>query len=74
MGKAGLGTNYSKLIQTGNDKKKKTQKTNKQKNSNQGVSVVAQQVMNLTSTYEDMGLIPSLTQWVKDLVLLRAVV
>ena len=22
MGKAGLGTNYSKLIQTGNDKKK----------------------------------------------------
>ena len=32
-----------------------------------GVPVVAQQAKNLTSTYEDAGLIPGLTQWVKDL-------
>ena len=34
-----------------------------------GVPVVAQQVMNLTSVYEDEGLIPCLAQWVKDLAL-----
>ena len=32
-----------------------------------GVPIVAQRVMNLTSTHEDVGLIPGLTQWVKDL-------
>ena len=31
---------------------------------------MAQQVKNLTSIYKDTGLIPGLTQWVKDLVLL----
>ena len=31
---------------------------------------MAQQVKNLTSIHEDSGLIPSLTQWVKDLQLL----
>ena len=31
-----------------------------------GVPVVSQQLVNLTSIYEDAGLIPGLTQWVKD--------
>ena len=35
----------------------------------QGVPVVAQRVMNMTSNHEDMGSIPGLVQWVKDLVL-----
>ena len=35
-----------------------------------GVPVVAQQVKNPTSIHEDVGLIPGLTQWVKDLALL----
>ena len=32
----------------------------------EGVPVVAQQVTNLTSVHEDVGLIPGFTQWVKD--------
>ena len=43
------------------------------KSQSLGVSVAAQQVMNLTSILEEVGSIPGLTQWVKDLVLLRAV-
>ena len=32
-----------------------------------GVPVAAQQVMNPTSIYEDMGSTPGLAQWVEDL-------
>ena len=32
--------------------------------------IVAQQVMNLASIQEDVGLIPDLTQWIKDITLL----
>ena len=34
---------------------------------------MAQWVKNLTSIHEDMRLLPSLTQWVKDLVLPQVV-
>ena len=36
----------------------------------QGIPVVAQRVKNPTSIHEDVGLIPGLARWVKDLVLL----
>ena len=39
-----------------------------------GVPIVVQWKWNLTSNHEVVGSIPSLTQWVKDLVLPRAVV
>ena len=39
-----------------------------------GVPTVAQQLTNPTSIHENVDLIPGLTQWVKGLVLPRAVV
>ena len=40
------------------------------KEQNKGVPIVAQWVKNLTSIHEDVGLIPGLTWWVEDLVLM----
>ena len=34
-----------------------------------GLPIVAQRLLNLTGTHEDMGLIPGLLQWVKELAL-----
>ena len=39
-----------------------------------GVPIVAQQVKDPRSVCEDVGLIPGLVQWIKDPVLLQAVV
>ena len=37
-----------------------------------GVPIVAEQVKNPTSILEDVGSIPGLIQWIKDLALLQA--
>ena len=39
-----------------------------------GIPTVAQQVKNQISIHEDVGSVPGLIQWVKDLLLLQAVV
>ena len=45
-------------------------KERKRKETERGVPIVAQQVMNPTSIHGDMSLIPGLAQWVKDPTLL----
>ena len=47
----------------------RTRYTNLFKTINSEVPVMAQQLTNLTSIYKDVGLIPGLSQWVKDLAL-----
>ena len=44
-----------------------------QKRGHLGIPVVAQWVENLTRIHEDVGSIPGLAQWVKDLGLPQAV-
>ena len=41
--------------------------TDQRKSTYPGIAIVPQQVKDLTSIYEDSGLIPGLAQWVKDL-------
>ena len=50
-----------------NEQKRKLRKQQRFLNSNSrtGVPLVAQQVKNSTSIYEDAGLVPGLAQWVK---------
>ena len=49
------------------------QKTPTTQFKNGGGLVVAQQVKNPTSIHEDVGSLPGLVQWAKDLVLPQAV-
>ena len=52
---------------------KKKKKKKKEDEGCRGVSIVAQQVKDQHSLYEDAGSISGLAQWIKDLVLPQAV-
>ena len=40
-----------------------------EKDKHHGIPIMAQLLMSLTSNHEDMGYIPGLSQWAKDLAL-----
>ena len=49
------------------ERPKKWQKDKKKKNRRELILAVAQQVTDLTSIHNDVGSIPGLAEWVKDL-------
>ena len=76
-----ISSQYWLLGETGSCDQKQVLCENQHEKGNEGVvsylrtekleiAIVAQQVINPTSIYEDSDCIPGLTQWVKDLALL----
>ena len=63
--KTSIVTTNQKSIINKHTKEKKQSKHNN-KNSHQGVPIVAQWLTNPTRNHEVAGLLPALAQWVKD--------